>query len=324
MYNFATASMSPEDLAAKLADIQKDAMALLNEGGITKFNAAVEWRGEAAAMIRESVIDTFKMTDSTPIFTERREGKQGDSYEFEQLINTLRVVEYSPQSDPQAFTPRKGLHTIKTNTFELAYGIPLQKVMNGQHTLGEFAGMAAEALTRHYNTMTLTAVDSACGVGATDMRGRPLRTVAAGADVTKPEIDAALRRMYAYNSGVTIFGSRYALDAIYTHGASQSEALANELNGRGVIGRYRGATMVEMVDDHNLFYQSFSKVNGVDLEKLLFISAGTTGAILLEKDLSALDWEEMNPRTAQWRQGVRFESGILVHSPHRYHVIQLA
>jgi len=324
LFNFATASVSKADLAARLEDVQKDAMKLLNEGGVSKFAAALEWRGEAAALVREAVLDTFRMTDPTPIFTERREGRLGDTYEFEQLINTLRVVEYSPQSDPQVFTPRKGLHTIKTSSFELAYGIPLQKVLVGQHTIGEFVGMAAEALTRHYADLTLTAIDKACAVGSTDIKGRPLRTMAAGTDVSKAEIDAALRRMHAYNSGVTIFGSRYALDAIYTHGASQTEALANELNARGVIGSYRGARMVEMVDDHNLFYQSFSKVNGVDLEKLLFVAAGTPGAILLEKDLSALDWEEMNSRTAQWRQGVRFESGILVHSPHRYHVIQLA
>ena len=323
LFNFATASVSREDRAARLADIQKDALKLLDEGGVSKFNSAVEWRGEAAALIRQSVIDGFEMTDPTPIFMERREGTLGDTYEFEQLINTLRVVEYSPMSAPQVFTPRKGVYTINTSSYELAFGIPLEKVMRRQHTIGEFVDLAAQAMVRHTRDITLTAIDLSTQGGAVDLKGRALRTAAAGANVAQTEIDAALRRMYAFNSGVTIFGSRYALDPIYGYGAT-SDNLKEELNARGVIGAYRGARLVEMVDDHNIFYNSFSKVNGVDLEKLIFIAAGVPGAIWLEKDLSSLDWELMDVRKAQWSSGVRMEHGTLVHTPWRYHVIQLA
>lgn len=323
MYNFATASVSPTDLTARLNDIQADALKLLDEGGIMKFNAATEWRGDAAALVRQSVQDQFALTDPTPIFMERREGAHGDTYEFEKLINTLRVVEYSPKSTPQVFTPRKGKWTISTSSYELAWGIDLIKIMRRQHTIASFVNMAAEAWSRFYRDLTLTAIDTACGAGVNDIKGRPVRTAAAGASVAQPELDAALRRMYSGNGGgLTIFGSRYALDPIFGFGATTDE-LKNELNARGQIGVYRGARLVEMKDEFNQFYQEFAAVNAIPLERLLFISSGTPGAIMLEKDMSPLAWEVLDPRTAVWGSGNRAEVGTLVHTPSRYHVIQL-
>lgn len=323
LYNFAKASLSRASLDERMEKVQNDLLKMLDKGGVNAVKAAAEWRHAAGALIREAVIAEFQMTDPTPIFTERRTGTQGDTVEFEKLVNTLRVVEYSPQSAPQVFTPRKAKWTIATSRYELAYGIPLQKVITRQHTVGEFAKMAGEALVRHYQNLTLTAIDTACANGNVDIRNRPLRTMAAGTSVAKAELDAALRRMYSYNTNVTIFGSRYALDAIYDFAAGVSEGLAEDLNARGVMGVYRGAKLVEMKDDYNEFYATWSKVNGVDPEKLIFIAAGIPGATLMEKDLSQFDWEDLDVVKAQWKSGVRFEHGILVHSAYRYHVIQL-
>lgn len=324
MYNFATASVSPQDLQARLADIQKDALKLLDEGGVMKFNAATEWRGEAAALVRQSVQDQFALTDPTPIFMERREGVHGDTYEFEQLINTLRVVEYSPKSAPQIFTPRKGKWTISTSSYELAWGIDLMKIARRQHTVASFVEMAAQAWTRFYANLSMTAINVACATGVNDIKGRPVRTAASGSSVSKLELDGALRRMYAGNGGgLTIFGSRFALDAIFDHGATTDE-LKNELNVRGQIGTYRGARLVEVQDEFNMFYQNNSTVSGLPVERLIWIASGTPGAILLEKDMSFLDWEEVNTKEAVWSSGNRAELGTLVHTPSRYHVIQLA
>lgn len=323
LYNFATASASKDVLMQRLADVQTDVMGFLQNGGVSRVEMESEWRFEAAAIVRETVIDLFKMTDPTPIFTERRSGNLGDTYEFQKFINTLRVVEYSPNSDPGVFTPRKAKWTISTNSFEHAWGIDLIKVMTGQHTIGEYGQMAGEALTRHYVDLTLTAINVACATGVNDLKGRPVRTAAAGADVQKTEIDAALRRMVAFNSGVTIFGTRYALDPIYSFIGALSINLADELNARGVINSYRGANIVELVDDLNIFYHSFTTVSGVDLDKLIFIASAIPGAILMERDLSALNWQTIDVQKGTWATGVRFDHGILVHTPWRYHVIQL-
>lgn len=325
MYNFAKASMTQDEMKAKLDAVQADAMKILTDGGIGLFNAKSEWRAGAAALVREVIIDQFKMTDPTPLFTERRDGNMGDHYEFEQLINTLRVVEYSPKSQPQTFTPRKAKYTIGTSAYELAYGIDLQKVINRQHTIGEFANMASQAMRRHYVSLVLNAIDLATQGGAVDLRGRAIRTAAAGANVAKTELDAALRRLVAYadNDGVTIFGTRWAIDPIFDIAAGQAYPIAQELNQRGVLAMYRGAKIVEITDDQNVFYNQWTTVNGVSLDKLLFIGVGTKGATLLERNLSALNWEVLDPRTAKWGSGVRMDHGILVHSPFRYHVIQL-
>jgi hypothetical protein len=324
MYNFATASVSPTDLTARLNDIQTDALKFLDEGGMTRFNSELKWRGDAAALIRQSVQDQFALTDPTPIFMERRDGEHGDTYEFEQLINTLRVVEYSPKSDPQIFTPRKGKWTISTSSYELAFGIDMFKVMRRQHSISDFVSMAAQAWTRFYANLSLTAINVGCATGVTDLKGRPVRTAAAGASVIQTELDAALRRMYAGNGGgLTIFGSRFALDPIFGFGATTDE-LKNELNARGQIGVYRGARLVEMKDEYNPFYGAWSNISGVPLENLLFISSGTPGAIMLEKDMSGLSWEDFDARAARWSSGNRAEVGTLVHTPSRYHVIQTA
>lgn len=325
--NFRVASVGNDydALTARMTDAHDDLMDRLDrEQGVSYLEADAEWRMDAAKLVRQSVADEFSLSDPTPLFTERREGNLGDTYEFTKLINTLRVVEYSPQSNPQVFTPRKGKRTIKTASHELAYGIPLHKILTGQYKLGDFVSMAGQAITRHYVDLTLTAVDVACASGAVDMRGRPLRTMAAGADVAKSEIDDALRRMYTANTGVTIFGSRWALDPIFDAGAASSDEAKEELHRRGVIGNYRGARLVEIRDDYNMYYKRFTQVNGIDWEKLIFISGGAKGSVLLERDVAALDWNTVDVKKAQWGMGTRFDHGILVHTPAAYHVIQMA
>ena len=325
--NFRKASVDTrEELDARIEAVEKDLLKLLDDGGVARVAAETKWRMRAAELIRNTVVDTFSMTDPTPIFTERRDARLGDTLEFEQLINTLRVVSYSPQSHPLTFTPRKAKYTITTAKYELAYGIPLEKIMTRQHKLGEFVSMAGEAITRHYVDLSLTAIDTACASGNTDIRGRALRTLAAGADVTKDEVDAALRRMYTANDNITIFGSRWALDPILDHAVTLAGAggpTAEEMRSRGWVNTYKGANLVVIEDDYNEYYTQWTTINGVDWDKLIFI-AGGVGAALYERDLSALQWEVLDPKTAQWESGVRMDHGIFVYAPERYHVIQLA
>lgn len=322
-YNFRTASATRDENKAKLDALQEDFIGLMNEGGVARIDAEPLFKMKAAQLIRQTVIDEFSITDPTPIFTERRDARLGDTIEFEELLNGFRVVQYSPMSHPQIFTPTKGKYTIKTSMKELAFGIDLQKILTRQHTVAEMSSMAANALTRHYVNLTLTAIDSAAT--GNDIRGRPLRTTAAGADVTQAELDAALRRMGQYNTGITIFAARYALDPIFnmlkTDGGNE---IKNDLQQRGLLGFYRGAKIVALQDDYNLYTGAFTKVNGRDWEKLIFISGAQPGATLLERDLSALNWNELDQETAWFRTGIRFDHGITVFKPWRYHVIQLA
>lgn len=325
IYNFRTASVKDAgDRARRLADLNADAVRILNNGGVERFHAENKWRMDAARVLRESIIDEWAITDPTPIFTERREGVLGVTYEFERPINTFRVVEYSPMSHPNVFTLTKAKHTIKTDSYELAVGVPLQMLLTGQQDIAHYSEMAGQAMTKHNVELVLTAIDVACAAGAEDKRGRPLRTMAAGTDVAKAEIDAALRRIYQNGSGATIYGTRYALDPIFEAAAAMGgDASKEELVKRGVIGRYRGANLVAINDDYNEYYEQFTKINGIDWEKLIFISSGQPGAILLERDVTALQWNDVDPKLAQWSMGIRVDHGILVHEPYRNHVIEM-
>ena len=324
LMNFRKASSTPDLRKEKLAAIQQDLVNVLDDGGVGKFAASGDLQYKVATLLRETVIDGFAMTDPTPIFTERRSGNLGDKHEFTKLINTLRVVKYAPMSEPLIFTPRKAKYTISTAAYELPMGIDLQKILTRQHTVAEFADMASQAITRHYVNLVLTAVDTACAAGVTDVRGRDLRTAAAGADVAQPELDEQLRRMYASGmDGLTVFAHRYALDPIFDF-AANTDASNDELRARGVLGTYRGARLVSVMDEYNVWTQAFTSINGVDWEKLIFVASGVPGAILLERDLSALNWQDLDPERAWFRTGVRWDHGILVHSNWRYGVIELA
>jgi hypothetical protein len=129
IHNFRTASVTRDQHDKVLDALQSDFTKLLDEGGVSAIRARPDFQMKAAKLLRERVIDAFSMSDPTPIFTERRDARLGDKVEFEKLLNTLRVVRYAPMSHPQVFTPRKEKYTITTAMQELAFGLPLQKIL---------------------------------------------------------------------------------------------------------------------------------------------------------------------------------------------------
>ena len=324
LYNFRVAKHERAALDEKMKDLNADFLRLMEEGGVSAIKADPKFQMRAGQLIRETIVDGFSMTDPTPIFTERRDARLGDKIQVERLINTFRVVKYAPLSHPLVFTPRKAKYTMTTSSYELPFGLDLIKVMTRQHTIGELAAMGSEALTRHYVNLTLTAVSAAAANGVNDMRGRPLRTQIASpaTDITKAALDAQIRRMSQYNTGLTIFASQFALNPIFDFGAT-TEVSKEELRTRGQIGTYRGAKLVAIQDDYNEYYGEFTKVGTKPLEELVFLSGSVPGATLLERDLSPLNWEELDVEKAQFRTGVRFDHGIFVHSPWRYGIVEL-
>lgn len=324
LMNFRKASSTVDQRTQKLADINDDLLQILDNEGVGGLQARTDFQYKMARLFRETVVDGFSMTDPTPIFTETRRGELGNKYEFEKLINTFRVVKYAPMSDPQVFTPRKAKYTITTGGYELAVGIDLQKILTRQHTVAEFSDMSAQAIQRHYVNLVLTAVDTACATGTVDIRGRDLRTNVGAADITQTALDGQIRRMISSGMGdLTIFGHRYALDPIFDFGADTDNS-KDELRMRGELGMYRGCRLVAVMDEHDMWRDSFTSINGVDWENLVFIAnSAMPGAILLERDLSALNWQDTDPEKAWFRTGVRWDHGILVHSNWRYGVIEL-
>jgi hypothetical protein len=322
-FNFRTASCSSDERDRKLAAMNEDLLGILDEYGVGGLQARPEFEYKLATLFRETVVDQFSMTDPTPIFTERRTARLGDTWEFTRLVNTARAVRYTPNSHPLIFTPRKAKYPITTAGYELPVGIDLIKVLTRQFTVGDVSNMMGEAVTRHYVDLVLTAVDTACGPAATDIRGRALRSTVGGPDVTQAALDTQIRRMASYNTGLTIFGHRYALEPIFDF-AVDTDSSRDELRQRGEIGVYRGARIVSVQDDYNDYQAAFTSINGVDWEKLVFLGSSQVGAVLLERDLSPLNWQETDPEKSWFRTGIRWDHGILVWAPWRYGVIQMA
>ncbi len=320
MHNFRVASRKPDEMKQALEALNSDIIRRMNEGGTAKV-AEPEFRAKLATLVREAVSDEFALRDMTPIFATRRDARLGDKVELTRKHNTMRVVKYAPGGQPLIFTPTKSKYTFTTAMFELAWGIELFKILTRQYELSDLTEMAGQALIRHNMELVLTAINAACGVSAEDQRGRPLRTVAAASDVSKAELDAALRRM---GPGVSIFGSRFALDPIFDFGAeSAGDLTKEELNSRGLIGVYRGAKLISVEDDYNEYAGKWTQIGGVDWERLIFIASPDKGAVLIERDVSALNWTEVSEEKALVRGGERLDHGVFVDKPWRYHVIEL-
>lgn len=319
MHNFRRASRKPDEMKQALAALNDDIIRRMNEGGISKI-AEPEFKLKLATLVREAITDEFALQDMTPIFVTSREARLGDKIEFTRKHHGFRVVKYAPGGQPLIFTPTKSKYTVTTGAYDLPFGIELMKILLRQYEIADLTEMAGQALIRHNMELVLTAIDSACSVSATDQRGRALRTEAAGVDVAQDEIDEALRRM---GPGVTIFGSRYALDPIFGYGAT-SDNLKDELNQRGLLGTYRGARLVSVSDDYNEYAQKWTTINGVDWERLLIIAAPEKGGVKVERDLSALDWSDVSEEKALFRSSSRMDHGVFIDKPWRYHVIELA
>lgn len=320
LHNFRVASgRSAEDRKAALEALNDDIIRRMTEGGVNSV-AETAFAMKMAQLVREEIQDVFALQDPTAIFCNTRSARLGDKVEFTRKHNTLRVVKYAPQSQPLIFTPVKSKYTVSTSMWELPYGIELFKILTRQFTIADFTSMAGQAMIRHNLELVLTAINAACSTGAVDMRGLPLRTTAAASDVAQSELDAALRRM---GPGVTIFGSRYALDPIFTFTGALTVDLANELNARGLVGTYRGAKLVAVEDSYNEYAASWTSIGGVDWQKLLFISAPEKGAVKIERDLSPLNWQKVDEEKAIFRSSERMDHGIFVDKPWRYHVIEL-
>lgn len=318
---FRMASVTAEVHKARLEAMNNDIVRLMKEGGVDAVKAEPKFLMNLAKLVRESVEDEFALIDPTPIFCNTASYGLGDTIEIEQKHSTLRVVKYSPQSHPLIFSPVKSKYTFSTSMYELAYGIELIKVMVGTHSVEEFVGHAAQAMARHTLKLVLGAINTACATGATDQRGRALRTMAAGADVAKAELDAAIRRMGA---GVRVFGARWALEPIMEFAqAAGGDDLKSEWVRRGKIGSYRGATLISVEDEFDVYRQQFTQIGGKDWEKLIFLASPVKGATYYERDMNALQWSELDSKTATFEAGLRMDHGVFVSQPWRYHVIEL-
>lgn len=268
-----------------------------------------------AELVRQIAVDEFNLTDVSPLFVDRESAELGQTIELEETINTMRCVRRSPGSLPLAFTPVKRKFPIVTAEYDLPFWIDLERVLRRQVEPSLFAEHAAQALSRTWTDTILDAVDAAAT--GNDHYGRALRFTKSG-DIDATTLDAALRALGDVNSDVIIAGRFYALFPITGFTSGFSDIALEEIRATGLIGRYKGARVVVLKDDYNFFTgETTIPANRI------YLLGGMKGTKLHERNVSALNYQSMDPEKAQIKSGFRVDFGVTVLQAWRQRVIEL-
>lgn len=269
---------------------------------------------EVGELTRQLVADQFALTDPTPLFVNNRSARLGDTVELEEVINTMKAVRRHPGSHPLAFTPTKRKYAITSVQYDLPFAMDLEKILRRQLDPSVFVDHAAQALSRLYVETVLDAVDAACT--GNDHYGRALAaSVATNVDSTT--LDAVLRSLGDVNSEVFIAGRYYALFPILGF-SGYSDIALEEIRQTGLIGRYKGARVVVINDDFNWFYNAAT----IPDDKI-YLGGADKGAWMLERDVSQLSYQEVDPEKAWLKNGYRIDMGVTVLQPWKYRVITI-
>ena len=306
-------------VASRTTDEIKAAKVALDESfkdykSVGEIAADPEFVFTVAELVRQIAVDEFALSDPTPLFVNRASAMLGDTIEIEEVVNTMKAVRRHPASHPQAFTPTKRKFPITTKQYDLPFAIDLEKVLRRQLSASVFAEHAAQALSRLMVETVLDAVTAACT--GNDHYGRALNfDIATAVDSTT--LDAALRALGDVNSDVFIAGRYYTLFPILGF-TGYSDLALEEIRMSGMLGRYKGARVVVLQDDFNFYYNSAT----IDDNKI-WLGGGMRGAWLHERDVSALNYQSLDPEKAWIKTGFRTDFGVTVLQPWKFRTITI-
>lgn len=305
--------------AQRTVDEIKEAKEALREAfadykKVGQIAADPQFQFEVAELVRQLAVEQFNLTDPTPLFVNRQTAALGDTIELEDTVNTMRAVRRSPASHPVAFTPVKRKFPITTSQYDLPFAMDLEKILRNQLDPAVFVDHAAEALSRLFVETTLSAIDAAAT--GNDHYGRALRqTVATTLDQTT--LDAALRALGDVNGDVFIAGRYFTLFPMLDFTGFSDVAL-DEIRRTGIIGQYKGARVVVLRDDFNWYYNSATIA-----DDKIYLGGAMKGAWLYERDVSALDYQSLDPEKAWLKSGFRTDFSVTVVQPWKYRVVEI-
>jgi len=309
--------------AQRTQDEYKEAIETLNEQfnsykSIGALAADTNFVYKAGELIRQLAVDKFMGSDPTDLILDRRPGAAlGDWIEFEEYVNTSKVVERSLGGKPRVFTAHKNVYPITPSDWRLDFGFELELIGTGQMDVNVWVGHMAEAISRYYVTNVLSALDTACASGVNDMYSRAVSTSVA-TNVDETTIDAALRRLGDVNENAVIMGRYYALYPIFKLTNSVNQIASEEFRQRGAIGKFRGATVVVLRDDYNPFFASST----IPANRI-YLAGAEKGGVLAETDMSAFNYSTVDPEENHFRVGTKGRTAFTIFKPWRYHVIRI-
>lgn len=312
-YKLRKASRTSDQINAAIKDLNKE---------LNSYKSAAEMASDpkfvytAAELVRQLATDKFMMEDPTDLFLTRITGPRlGDWIEFEEYVNTAKVVQRSLGGKPRVFVPRKNKYTMTLEDWRLDFGFELEQIATGQLDAGVWVEQMADAISRYMIQSTLSAIDTACATGVTDMYGKNVRTSISSA-IDETTIDTALKRLGDINPGVVIAGRYSTLYPIFKLGTG--DVAIEEFRQRGVLATFRGANLLVLKDNYNPFF------NAPDVPAdRVYIVGGEKGGVLAETDMSSMNYNVVDQEEQHFRVGVKGRNGFTVFKPWKYHVVEI-
>ena len=305
------AKLTPDELQANKDRLNE---AVSQYTSVGELAADTKFLFQMAQLVRQIAVDTFELTDPTPLFVNRVSADLGDTIELEETVNTMKAVRRHPGSHPLAFTPTKRKFPITTVQYDLPFAMDLEKIIRGQLDASVFADHAAEAMSRVFVETTINAIDAAAT--GNDHYGRAQGSSVATA-IDAATLDTAVQTLGDVNSEIFIAGRYFTLFPILGFSGYADVAL-EEIRRNGMLGTYKGARIVVLRDDFNFFYNAAT----IPDDKL-YLGGARKGAWLHERDVSALEYQSLDPEKAWLKTGFRLDFDVTVLQPWKYHVITI-
>lgn len=321
MPQFKTASRSFTDLTAAYAELDEIFSIVKPSRGKKAVPSAIREldnnRYEIAELIISLINDTYILTDPTPFFVDPIDGDIRNDYLWRELDSNLRVVNRSYGTKPLSQRLTFKEYSISTSMKEVAVEIPLEEIAAGSTTASQVTQAIANAILRYRVGTVLDGIDAGVTAGAdrTGMSGYTLRY----SGLTQANLDKAIDGLLDESDTPAIFGRHVVMNPTIRGFTGFSQDVTTELNRRGVLGVYNGASIVTLKD-------GFSKVDNshVIRKDRVYLASGTKGAYWMQKDVNFLNWSMVDPRTSTFGVGTRLEDGMLVYDAYRYRIIEVA
>lgn len=317
---FRTASRSLEDIKTASQTLDEMFECVKGKGGrvdprgVGKLDAA---KYDISELIVQLINDQYLLTDPTPFMAEMVTGDIRNNYVFREQDSTLRVVPRAYGTKPlsQRITYRE--YGMTTTSREVAVELPLEEIAAGSTTASTITSNIAAALNRAKISMVLDAIDAACTAATADrtgVSGYTLRYLG----LTDANLSKAVDGLYDEAESPRIFARHIALYPAVRAFSGWSQDTLRELEQRGVVGQFRGASIVTLRDQ-------YSKIDGAHLipSNRVYLAGANKGAKVMDKDVSFLNWSMVDPRSSTFGTGVRVEWGVLVHDAYQYRVLEV-
>jgi hypothetical protein len=289
----------------------------MNPHAVTKIDAI---KVELAETIVNLVEQEVRLVDPLPFLVDEVEGDIRNSYVWQELDSSLRVVSRAYGSKPLSQRLTFKEYGMSTSMSETAVEIPLEEVFSGRQTPALAASEMALAISRRRISNTLDLLDAGVPASTADrtgISGYTLRYVES-TNLTQTNLNKALDGLQDEGLGATVLARHVAFAPAVRGFTGFSNEVEDEMTRRGVIGQYHGATFVALTDPH----VKRSADHTIRKDRI-YIAGSQKGAIYMVKPVQFLNWALTDPRTATFSTGIRIEDGVLVWDAYRYRIIEV-